>query len=351
MGKELPEHSLNFQKILESLPKNITIVDSYTKAESLLCKGKFKKIVVSVSGGSDSDLIVDIVSRLKVDATYVYFDTGLEYRATKEHLTYLEQRYGIEIKRVRSKCPVPLAVRRVGQPFLSKQVSEYISRLQKAGFKWQDRPYEELVKEYPNSISALKWWCNYKGEDGKPSIFNISRNKWLKEFLIEHPPTFPISNRCCNLAKKQSANFDDETINVIGVRKAEGGQRAGHNTCVSFGRHNIYRPIFWYTQADKEEYEQFADIQHSDCYTEYGLKRTGCAGCPFGRNFEYELRVLKGNEPNLYKAACNIFKDAYEYTRQYRAFCKDKEQANNREQIGYQMTIYDFLTEGRKHDI
>lgn len=343
MDKKLSEHPFNFQEILEGLPKNITIVDSFTKAESLLCKGKFEKIVVSVSGGSDSDLIVDIVTRLHIDATYVYFDTGLEYRATKEHLIYLEQRYGIEIKRIRSKCPVPLAVKRVGQPFLSKQVSEYISRLQKAGFKWQDKPYEELVKDYPHSVSALKWWCNYKGDDGKPSIFNISRNKWLKEFLIENPPTFPISNKCCYLAKKQSAEYNETSIDIIGVRKAEGGARASHNVCVTFGHHNIYRPIFWYSQDDKTEYEQFAGIQHSKCYTEYGLKRTGCAGCPFGRNFEFELETLKEHEPNLYKAVCNIFKDAYEYTRQYKMFCKDKERQIKSKQIGYQTTIFDFL--------
>lgn len=347
MDKELSEHSLNFQEILESLPRNITIVDSFTKAESLLCKGKFEKIVVSVSGGSDSDLIVDIVTRLNIKATYVYFDTGLEYKATKEHLTYLEQRYGIEIARIRSKCPVPLAVKRVGQPFLSKQVSEYIARLQKVNFKWQDRPYEELVKEYPNSISALKWWCNYKGEDGKPSMFNISRNKWLKEFLIENPPTFPISPKCCDLAKKQSVECNEHILDVVGIRKVEGGVRASHNTCVTFGHHNIYRPIFWYSQADKEEYEQFADIQHSECYTEYGLKRTGCAGCPFGRNFEYELEVLKEHEPNLYKAVCNIFKDSYEYTRKYKKFCERKENLCKREKIGYQTTIFDFLDEDK----
>ena len=342
------ENLINIQSILESLPKNIKIVDSFIKAENLLYKGNFEKIVVSVSGGSDSDLIVDIVTRLKVKATYVYFDTGLEYKATKDHLDYLEQRYGIKIKRVRSKCPVPLAVKRVGQPFLSKQVSEYIGRLQKVNFKWQDRPYEELVKEYPNSVSALKWWCNYKSEDGKPSMFNINRNKWLKEFLIEHPPTFLISNRCCDLAKKQSANFDETTINVIGVRKAEGGQRAGHNTCVTFGNHNIYRPIFWYSQADKEEYEQFANIVHSECYTEYGLRRTGCAGCPFGRNFEYELEVLKEYEPNLYKEVFNIFKESYEYTRLYKAFREEKEHQNKRKQIDYQTTIFDFLEKGNK---
>lgn len=62
---------------------------------------------------------------------------------------------------------------------------------------------------------------------------------------------------------------------------------------------------------------------HSKCYTEYGLKRTGCVGCPYGRDFENELEVVQKYEPKLYKAVCNIFKDSYEYTRKYKAFVED----------------------------
>ena len=85
---------------------------------------------------------------------------------------------------------------------------------------------------------------------------------------------------------------------------------------------DVYRPLFWYTNAEKEQYEEVFRIQHSVCYTEYGLTRTGCAGCPYGKNFEQELAVLEKYEPRLYAAATSIFKDSYEYTRKYRAFQK-----------------------------
>lgn len=52
------------------------------------------------------------------------------------------------------------------------------------------------------------------------------------------------------------------------------------------------------------------------------MTRTGCAGCPYGKNFEQELAVLEKHEPKLYAAATSIFKDSYEYTRKYRAFQK-----------------------------
>lgn len=106
---------------------------------------------------------------------------------------------------------------------------------------------------------------------------------------------------------------------------------------------NTYRPIFWYGIEDKKDYESYASIQHSKCYTEYGLKRTGCAGCPFGRDFEFELEVLKTHEPMLYKAANNIFKDSYEYTRRYKAFKEAKEQNSKRIVFGNQLTIFDFI--------
>ena len=65
-----------------------------------------------------------------------------------------------------------------------------ISRLQKHNFKWEDKPYDALVKEYPKCKCALKWWCN-----NNASRFNISRNKYLKEFILHNPPTFKISNK------------------------------------------------------------------------------------------------------------------------------------------------------------
>ena len=53
-------------------------------------------------------------------------------------------------------------------------------------------------------------------------------------------------------------------------------------------------------------------------------KRTGCVGCPFGKDFEAELENAKQFEPRLYEAVNNIFKDSYEYTRAYLKFREEK---------------------------
>ena len=278
--------------------------------------------------------MLDIVWRCDKNnkVTYVWFDTGLEYQATKDHLKYLEEKYNIEIHPYKAIKPIPSSCKIYGQPFLSKYASDMIQRLQRHNFKWEDKPYEELIKEYPKCKGGLLWWCNKNDFRS----FNISYNKFLKDFMVENPPKFKISHKCCGYAKKdvvhkliKENNYD---LAIVGVRKAEGGIRAtAYKSCFSENDSGTddYRPLFWYKNEDKNNYVEAYFIEHSKCYTEYGLKRTGCAGCPFGRDFEYELEVIQKYEPKLYKAVNHIFGESYEYTRKYREFCKQMKEKEN----------------------
>lgn len=320
----------SLEELLENCPQNSVIGDSLVKAWSKINNPMYEKIICSISDGSDSDVMLDVCWRCDKDnkIDYVWFDTGLEYQATKNHLKYLEKKYGIEIQRYKTQKTIPLCCKEYGQPFLSKQVSEFVYRLQKHNFKWEDRPFDELYKEYPRCKSALQWWCDAKKVEN--STFSIKRNKWLKEFMVENPPTFKISSKCCTCAKKNPVHKiikeNKYDLDIVGVRRAEGGVRSQvYKNCFSTGSDSDrYRPLFWYTDKDKEEYENFYDVKHSDCYAKYGLKRTGCAGCVYGRNFEFELDVVKQYEQKLYVGINNIFKESYEYTRKYKEFVKTK---------------------------
>lgn len=327
---------LNFEKTLDMSP-TFFVQDAFIKARTVVGSGVYENVVVSVSGGWDSDVVVDIMRRVPHDPDavyYVFFDTGMEFQATKDHLDDLEKKYGITIHRERAVVPVPLGVRKHGQPFLSKQVSEFIERLQRHGFKWEDRPFEELYAEYPRCKAALRWWCNawYDG-----SRVNISKWPWLKEFMVANPPTFRISPKCCDGAKKKTAKrFQEEhdaDLSVQGVRKAEGGARGtAIKNCYSQSDsgEDVYRPVFWFRDSDKKAYCEVFNVVPSKCYTQYGLPRTGCACCPFGSNFENELKAAEQFEPKLHKAALKMFGDSYEYTRAYRKF-KEQQAQNNKE--------------------
>lgn len=324
---------MKLNDILEQAPKNNLIGDSIIITHAKL--QRYKKILCSVSGGSDSDILIDLCQKYDNanKITYVFFDTGLEFKATREHLSYLEQRYGIQIQRIRAVKPVPVCCRTYGQPFLSKQVSEWIERLQRHGFQWEDDPFDILIQRYPKCRAALRWWCNdfERKSTGKESSFNIGYNRYLKEFMIANPPQFNISNKCCYYAKKMVAKrFKEQEkfeLNMYGVRKAEGGaRRSAYKTCFSSGDEGCdeYRPIFWYLANTKSVYETHYNIRNSRCYSEYGLKRTGCAGCPYSKNFEEELEAMRQHEPQLYISANNIFGDSYAYTRSYKNFIQKK---------------------------
>ena len=225
------------KEFLNTLPKSKEIVESFLVAKSKLENMNYSNVAISISGGSDSDVMLDMCHRMDKynKLKYIWFDTGLEYQATKDHLKYLEDKYGITIEVGKHNKSIPTCCKEYGQPFLSKFVSEYISRLQHHNFKWEDRSFEELYKEYPNCKVALNWWCNGHGENSK---FNINRNRYLKEFMVENPPHFKISNKCCKYVKKDVAKrYKKENaidLSLVGVRKAEGGARsAAYKNCFS----------------------------------------------------------------------------------------------------------------------
>lgn len=312
-------------------PQNEIIGNNFIKAYTIINRPAYKKIMCSISGGQDSDIILDIVYKCDINnkVEYVWFDTGLEYEATKKHLKYLEGKYDIEILRSKPKKPIPTACNQYGQPFLSKQVSEFLMRLQRHNFQWEDDTFENLLIKYPKCKSALQWWCN----KNKSLMLNIDKNKYLKEFIMHNPPLFSISNKCCLYAKKDISHSliheRQYDLLITGIRRNEGGVRKiAYKNCFNINDDvcDHYRPIFFYNDSDKEEYLNFYNIKNSDCYEKYGLLRTGCAGCPFGRNFEFELNVLQQFEPKLFKAVNHIFKDSFEYTRKYRDFIEEKKQ-------------------------
>lgn len=315
--------------------------------------GKYATIMISVSGGGDSDIMIDIIEQAKKKYNftckihYVFFDTGIEYSATKEHLDFLEKKYALTIERIRAKIPVPLGCMRFGLPFLSKDISAKINSLQNNNFDFKNdgnKPFEELIKKYGKCSSAIKWWCNKKVKG-----YGIDVNKFLKEFMIQNPPTFKISERCCWGAKKMpSHNYERDNkidLKCLGLRKAEGGIRATKlkNCFTESEGTSTYRPIFWFTDKDKKEYEQFYSVTHSKCYTDYGFKRTGCCGCPFNSKFEEDLEIIKDKEPLLYKAVNNIFGDSYAYTRAYRKFKEEKETQKTFGLVENQLSVFDIM--------
>lgn len=301
------------------------------------------KIMVSYSGGSDSDIIMSLFKHhnLLDKIIFVFFDTGIEFMATKKHI---DQKIaeGYNIIKIRAYKPVTLCAKQYGQPFISKYTSEMLERLQKFNFNFKDHgnfEYLDLIKIYPKCLSAIRWWSNYYGSKydiniknqtdykrADKSSFNIARKKYLKEFLIEYGLNFRVSNKCCYYAKKKtSKDFEKDfkpDVLITGIRKAEGGVRArAHKACfVPKETASVWMPIIWWKDDFIKNYKEYKNLKLSDCYEVYNLKRTGCAGCPFGKDLQKERQILRDHEPNLSKGIENIFKDTYYWTEKFEEF-------------------------------
>ena len=92
--------------------------------------------VCSYSGGADSDIMIDIIEKARhafnlPPVKYVFFNTGLEMKATKDHVKRTAEKYGVEIEECRPDINIVQASRKYGIPFVSKIMSGGLSDWQR----------------------------------------------------------------------------------------------------------------------------------------------------------------------------------------------------------------------------
>lgn len=303
--------------------------------------------ICSYSGGADSDILIDVIERARnifglPPVKYVFFNTGLEMKATKDHVKATAEKYGVEIETVRPKTNIVMASRKYGIPFVSKIMSAGLSEWQKKDVPLsvaqeydqaedKEAKRQELRERYPKCESVLNFLCccNSKGEP-RPNIqLVINSSKYMRDFIGEYPPDFKISADCCTYCKKNVAHQIQKGFDMVitGERRDEGGMRSvprKDNTSLCFtetssGQYRL-RPLYYVSDADKAWYKEYYGLRYSDAYEVYGLTRTGCCGCPISYKAIADLELIRPYEPNLVKAAWNIFGKSYEYRQKYNAY-------------------------------
>lgn len=337
--------------------------------------------ICSYSGGADSDILIDVIERAREifrlpPVKYVFFNTGLEMKATKDHVKATAEKYGVEIETVRPKVGIVQASRKYGIPFVSKIMSAGLSEWQKKGVplsvaqeydQAEDKQAKrlELKERYPKCESVLNFLCccNSKGEP-RPNIqLVINSSKYMRDFIGEYPPDFKISAECCTYCKKKVAHQIQKGYDMIitGERRDEGGMRSvprKDNTSMCFtetasGQYRL-RPLYYVSDADKAWYKEYYGIRYSDAYEVYGLTRTGCCGCPISYKAIADLEMIRPYEPNLVKAAWNVFGKSYTYRQKYNAYKaermeQEKAEKRRREQEEYHgISLFDTVEDGEK---
>lgn len=330
--------------------------------------------ICSYSGGADSDIMIDIIERTREmfglpPVRYVFFNTGLEMKATKEHVKETEKKYGVEIEKIRPEINIVQASRKYGIPFVSKIMSGGLSDWQRKGIplsiaqeydQAEDKAAkrQELSERYPKCESLINFLCccNSAGEP-RPNIqLVINSSKYMRDFIAEYPPDFKISAKCCDYCKKKVAHAvqKDYDMVITGERRDEGGMRSvprKDNTSLCFtetsdGQYRL-RPLYYVSDADKSWYKEYYGIRYSDAYEVYGLTRTGCCGCPISYKAVEDLEKIREYEPNVVKAAWNIFGRSYEYRKKYNEYKQvrrdaEKAMAARENDVDGQMSLEDF---------
>lgn len=303
--------------------------------------------ICSYSGGSDSDIMLHMIEMVRKifnlpPVQYCFFNTGLEMDAIKRHVREMEELYGVTITEYRPKKNIVQATREYGQPFVSKIMSSGLEGVQKKNIPLsiaaeyanaEDKAAKraELKERYPKCESTINFLCgcNSAGEPRPDIQLVIGSSKYMLDFIIENPISFKASNKCCNYCKKQVAHRVQKPFDMIitGERRDEGGMRSvprKDNTSMCFsetadGKYRL-RPLFYVSNADKQWYKGYYRIRYSDAYEVYGLTRTGCCGCPISAKAVEDLEKIRPFEPNLVKAAWNVFGDSYRYRMQYNEY-------------------------------
>ena len=333
--------------------------------------------ICSYSGGSDSDILIDVVERARKlfmlkPVKYVFFNTGLEMKATKDHVKATAEKYGVEIETVRPKINIVQASRKYGIPFVSKIMSAGLNGWQRKQIpltiadeynEAEDKAAkrQELRERYPHCESTINFLCccNSAGEP-RPNIqLVINSSKYMLDFIKENPPCFQVSADCCTYCKKNIAHQIQKGYEMVitGERRDEGGMRsvprqgeANKTMCfaeTSSGQYRL-RPLYYVSDTDKAWYKEYYGIRYSDAYEVYGLTRTGCCGCPISYKAVADLELIRPHEPNLVKAAWNVFGASYRYRQQYNEYkaMRDAQAKNDGQNVAGQVTMFELLAGG-----
>lgn len=306
---------------------------------------EYDKVLVWLTGKPESTVLFHICNELDKErkSEYIYFYNEITLGADMEHMEYLSEEYNTEIVIEDIKGVVRDTCERFGEPFLGIVVSYNIARLQEMDFEWEDKPFEELCKKYLKEVDkpdrktvkidgkyykgcfgALRWWCNQYDS----RVYNINKHSYLKEFIMENPPTFKVSDKCCKevikkpLHKYATKNKFDivlyDSIDIKGSMKSKRGNKFIKANYIN-KKYDQYMPLFNFSEKDIMEYKKFYDLKFSDSYEVYHHNGGICIGCPYGGldGINADMRMAKRFAQGPGMRARKVFEETYLYTKAY----------------------------------
>ena len=129
-------------------------------------------------------------------------------------------------------------------------------------------------------------------------------------------------------------------IAITSIRKEEGGQRSNIKGCITSKNNKIkkFHPLLVVDEQFKDFFIKKFNVELCKLYYEpFNFKRTGCKGCPYSLDLQYQLDIMKELLPNEYKQCEIIWSPVYDEYRKI-GFRLRTNNVN-------QLTIYDYIEE------
>lgn len=256
---------------------------------------------VSFSGGKDSAVLSKLID-LALPANNiprVFCNTGIEYGEVVKFVKKQQEKDN-RIVIINSGVNIREMLEQNGYPFKSKEHAHKLQLLQQ-GSKCQS------IKSYFTESADGRTRHNC------PKMLMYQKDGFNK---------FKVSDKCCTILKKQPmakwAKENKRPIAIIGIRTAEGGQRAQVKNCLYYQRDKLkkFSPLL---VCDDDFVEKFIEKYSVELcklyYAPFNFKRTGCKGCPFNINLEKELTLLGVYFPAEKKQCEQIFAPVYDEYR------------------------------------
>ena len=245
-------------------------------------KGKIdpEEYYLSYSGGTDSHFLLWFIREYMDEQRIpiVGVNTSFEIPEIRDRII---KNSDVVLKPALSRLEIK---EQYGIPCFSKQQDEYIHRYQ-CGSRSQ------------NTMKAVM---------GQNTIFNL--NKKARTLLLGGE-LHKVSNKCCYYNKElPMIRYGRETGRkaIIGTRQGESKTRkAKYSKCLT--AKGNFTPLYDFSDELIDGLYQEYGIEIPKCYNY--LSRTGCGGCPYGRNTETELALL----PRLQRMnTVKYFRESYD---------------------------------------
>lgn len=276
---------------------------------------------LAFSGGRDSTVVfflillaIELGQLPQGSIPCVFADTKIEYDAIYEFVDMINNEYKC-VKRVVPKKSFIEVLKKYGLPSISKMKSELLST-------WINQRENDQRESMYRCKCLLHNEFDITKQDGTRR-YVVSKNKIANKHIhfLHDDLEYKVSSKCCDYLKKKPfkdyAKQNNMNGYLSGVRIGEGGARSiAYKTCTSVSQINgrsVYHtmPIWDWADGDIQKFIDYFDIPLSRCYTEYGLDRTGCAGCPYAKDLYANLKVLHDFEPKKYKFWINLLEKVY----------------------------------------